>query len=80
MIELDARELPAPEPFQVAIKALMKLQRGEAIHFRHRMVPMLLIPRLNEYFYEMVEEDEVDIYICHKDDEASIEKIRGLLG
>ena len=80
MIELDTRELAAPEPFQVALSALVKLERGEIIHFKHRMVPMMLMPRLREYYFEMIEDDEVDIYICHKNDKDSIDKIQGILG
>ena len=79
MIELDARDLPAPEPFQLGLSALMRLKKGEVIHLRHRMVPMLLIPRLKGYFYTIVEEDEVDLYICHKDDEDAICEIRETL-
>lgn len=80
MIELDVRDLPTPEPMQVALSALFKLEQGEIIHFKHIMVPQLLLPRLNNHFYKMIEDDEVDLYICHKDDEESIMKIEGILG
>ena len=80
MIELDVRDLPAPEPIQVALSALVKLHVGDIIHFRHRIVPQLLLPRLKTYYYEMIEGDEVDIYICHADDKDSIEQIKRLIG
>lgn len=79
MIKLDARDLPSPEPFQIAVSALSRLEVGEIIHFKHRMVPQLLMPRLSEYYYKMIEGDEVDIYICHKDDETSIREIERLV-
>jgi len=80
MIELDVRDLPAPEPMQVALSALFKLNRGEIIHFHHVMVPQMLLPRLNNHFYEMKEEDEdVHLYICHKDDAQSIAKIKEIV-
>ena len=81
MIELDVRDLPAPEPMQVALTALFKLQEGEIIHFHHIMVPQMLLPRLNEHFYEILEDgDDVHLYICHKNDEESISTIKGIIG
>ena len=80
MIELDVRDLPAPEPMQAALSALFKLQEGEIIHFHHIMVPQMLLPRLNEYFYEIKEEgDDVHLYICFKNDETSIAQIKELV-
>ena len=81
MIELDVRELPAPEPMQTALTALFKLQEGEIIHFHHVMVPQMLLPRLNNHFYEIVEKgDDVHLYICHKNDENSIKQIQEIVG
>jgi len=79
VIELDVRELSAPEPIQEALSALVNLQVGVIIHFWHRMKPDMLMPRLGSYYYEMKEEDEIHLYICKKDDEASISKIKELI-
>ena len=79
IIELDVRELPAPEPIQEALSALVNLKEGIIIHFWHRMKPEMLMPRLNNYYYEIKEEDEVHLYICKKDDEASIIEIKAIL-
>ena len=79
LIELDVRFLSAPEPIQEALSALMHLEKGSIIHFWHRMSPDMLFARLNDYYYEMLEEDEVHLYICHKDDKESILKIKEIL-
>jgi len=80
MIELDVRDMPAPEPMQAALSALFKLQEGEVIHFHHIMVPQMLLPRLNNHFFEIKEEgDDVHLYICHKNDETSINKIKEII-
>ena len=81
MIELDVRDLPAPEPMQAALSALFKLEEGEIIHFHHIMVPQMLLPRLNNHFFEIVEEgDDVHLYICHKNDETSVKQIQEIIG
>lgn len=81
MIELDVRDMPAPEPMQAALTALFKLNAGEIIHFHHVMVPQMLLPRLSNHFYEIKEDgDDVHLYICNKDDEESITKIKDILG
>jgi len=81
MIELDVRDMPAPEPMQAALTELFKLEEGEIIHFHHIMVPQMLLPRLNNHFFEIKEDgDDVHLYICHKEDAASIETIKGLVG
>ena len=79
VLNLDVRELSAPEPIQEALTALKSLQEGNIIHFWHRMVPDMLMPRLKDYYYEMREDDEVHLYICKKEDEASILKINEIL-
>ena len=79
VVDLDVRELSAPEPIQEALTALRHLDRGKIIHFWHRMTPDMLMPRLSPYYYQMSEEDEIHLYICHKDDEASIIKIKELM-
>ena len=80
MIELDVRDLPAPEPMQAALSALFKLEEGEIIHFHHIMVPQMLLPRLNNHFFEIKEEgDDVHLYICHQNDETSISKIKEII-
>ena len=79
VIELDVRELPAPEPIQEALSALVHLKEGVIIHFWHRMTPDMLMPRLGEYYYEMIEEDEVHLYICKKDDASCIAQIKTIL-
>jgi len=81
MIELDVRDMPAPEPMQAALSELFKLEEGNIIHFHHIMVPQMLLPRLNNHFYEIKEEgDDVHLYICHKNDEESIKQIQALIG
>jgi len=81
MIELDVRDLPAPEPMQVALSALFKLEEGEIIHFHHIMVPQMLLPRLNNHFFEIKEVgDDVHLYICHKNDETSVKQIQEIVG
>ncbi|PHR57518.1 MAG: hypothetical protein COA44_05605 [Arcobacter sp.] len=79
VIELDVRELPVPEPIAAALSALVHLKEGEIIHFWHRMKPDMLMPRLNDYYFEIKEEDEVHLYICKKDDEASIATIKAMM-
>lgn len=80
IIELDVRELPAPEPIAEALNALVHLKEGLIIHFWHRMKPEMLMPRLNNYYFEMKEDDdEVHLYICKKDDESSICEIQALI-
>ncbi|MDF1880220.1 DUF2249 domain-containing protein [Sulfurimonas sp. MAG313] len=80
IIELDVRDLPSPEPMQAALSALVKLKEGDIIHFHHRIKPDMLLPRLNNYFYEMIEDDEVHIYICKKDDALCQQSIKELIG
>jgi len=80
IIELDVRELAAPEPIQEALSALATLKEGVIIHFWHRMTPDMLMPRLSQYYYHMEENDEVHLYICQKEDEKSIMKISELIG
>ena len=79
IIELDVRELSAPEPIQEALSALVQLQEGVIIHFWHRMSPDMLLPRLENYYYEMIEADEVHLYICHKEDRDSILRIKDIM-
>lgn len=79
VIELDVRELPAPEPIAEVLSALVHLKEGIIIHFWHRMKPDMLMPRLSAYYYEILEEDEVHLYICKKDDQTSILKIKAML-
>jgi len=79
IIELDVRELSAPEPIQEALSALVHLKKGVIIHFWHRMRPEMLMPRLEAYHYKIKEEDEVHLYICQKDDSASIAMIDTLV-
>jgi len=80
IIELDVRDLPAPEPIQEALSALVDLKEGVIIHFWHRMTPDMLLPRLLSYYYKMTEEEDVHLYICHKEDKKSILKINELIG
>ena len=47
-IELDLRELPAPEPLQKVLAALDGMSAGDFLHALHRRDPQCLFPILEE--------------------------------
>lgn len=79
MIELDVRDLPAPEPMQAALTELKFLDYGDIIHFHHVRVPKLLLPRLANHYFALSEVDDVHLYICCKEDTESIKKITKMI-
>ena len=50
-IVLDCRELEPPEPMNLVIGSLPKLDSSHVIVMLHRMVPALLLPILKENGY-----------------------------
>lgn len=64
-IELDCRELEAPEPMELILKNLHRLDEHNYIKMLHRIEPMMLYPILeqNHYQYRTLIENIVIIYI-----------------
>ena len=79
-IILDCRELEAPEPLNLAVSNLSKLDDNNYIKMIHRLEPMMLLTILkeNNYGYEIKHTSgEVLIYI-YKNDEKKREYIKCL--
>ncbi len=79
-IILDCRELEAPEPLNLAVSTLPKLDDTNYIKMIHRLEPMMLLTILkeNNYGYEIKNTtNEVLIYI-YKNDEKKREYIQCL--
>ncbi|MCD4758431.1 MAG: hypothetical protein K8R39_09175 [Arcobacteraceae bacterium] len=79
-IILDCRELEAPEPLNLAVSSLSKLDDNNYIKMIHRLEPMMLLTILkeNNYGYDIkYTSNEVLIYI-YKNDEKKREYIKCL--
>jgi len=71
-IVLDCRELEAPEPLNLAVETLPKLDGTNYIKMLHRLEPMMLLNILKENNYEYNIKhttNEVLIYIYQNDEE-----------
>ena len=70
IIEIDVSELPAPEPFEVIMDALLSLDKQHYLRVSHRKQPLLLYKPLEENNFDFhVQKGEVqafDIFIWHK--------------
>lgn len=73
-IELDVSELPAPEPFEQIMKALMVLSADEYLKVSHRRQPLLLYKPLTEngfkFHVQKGNSHAFDIFIWHQGHEA----------
>ena len=70
-IILDCRELEAPEPLNLAVATLPKLDEQNYIKMIHRLEPMMLLNILkeNHYSYNIKHtQSEVLIYICKQNE------------
>ena len=68
-ILLDTRELEAPEPLELVMKNLAKLDQNTYIKMIHRMEPRLLYNHLlnNGFIYDIEKKDEsFHIFIYHE--------------
>ena len=77
---LDCRDLEAPEPLNLAVATLPKLDEQSYIKMIHRLEPMMLLTILkeNNYGYDIKHtSNEVLIYI-YKNDEKKREYIKCL--
>lgn len=50
-IQLDVSKLPPPEPLDLSLDAVAKLDAGNYLHIFHRMDPRLLFPLLDDSGY-----------------------------
>ncbi len=69
-ILLDTRELEAPEPLELVMKNLSKVDKNTYIKMIHRMEPKILYNHLlnNHFVYNVQKENEdFHIYIYHED-------------
>ncbi len=64
-IEIDCRELEAPEPLNLVVSKLPLLNETNSIKMLHRLKPQMLLNILNEnnFKYEIIEEDTM-VTIC----------------
>ena len=60
-IEVDCRELEAPEPHNLVVSKLPLLNATNRLKMLHRLKPQMLLNILNEnnFKYEIVEDDEM---------------------
>ena len=81
-ILLQVHELQAPQPMELALDALDKLQTGEFIKMTHRMQPFPLYRILDEngFRYRVANGDisAFDIYIWHAGDRDTEKAIKQL--
>ena len=79
VIDIDVRDLPAPEPLEVIVNALGALEMGSYIKMIHRQIPNMLLPILKNNGFKWIIrdlQDEVRVYIYIKTDKE-IEKELG---
>jgi len=64
-IEIDCRELEAPEPLNLVVSKLPLLNETNSIKMLHRLKPQMLLNILNEnnFKYEIIEDDTM-VTIC----------------
>lgn len=65
ILKLDVRELPAPEPLEVVIKALNSAKENEIILMIHRQNPCLLFDILKERNLEQITKIINNIYYIY---------------
>jgi len=70
-ISLDVSELPAPEPFDRIMQALVVLTRDQHLKVSHRKQPLLLYKPLHESGYnfhvQQGTDEAFEIFIWHKE-------------
>ncbi len=68
-ILIDVSTLPAPEPFEIIMGALIKLDESQFLRVAHRKQPLLLYKPLIEsgfdYHVQPGKTEALDIYIWH---------------
>jgi uncharacterized protein (DUF2249 family) len=83
-ILLEVHDLQPPQPMELALDALDKLQLGEYIKMVHRMQPFPLFKILDEnsFRYRVTDSDTsaFDIYIWHASDKQTAEDIKKIIG
>jgi uncharacterized protein (DUF2249 family) len=76
LIQLDLRNLPAPEPMECVIAALRQLRRGRRIEALTPMRPLPLMAMLDDWGYAYCIEDmpggQARIFIAHSEDASSL--------
>lgn len=76
LIQLDLRNLPAPEPMECVIAALRKLKRGRHIEALTPMRPLPLMAMLDDWGYAYCVEElpggQARIFIAHCEDQAKL--------
>lgn len=79
VIELDVSTLPAPEPFDVIMQALVEMNEGQYLKVSHRKQPQLLYKPLEEnnfdYHVQQGQPHAFDIFIWHKSAKAPAELV-----
>jgi len=69
---LDVSDFPAPEPLQMALDAVGKLDPGKFLHFHHRRFPRLLFERLEKrgfgYDIRRGPNDSCNVFIWKNED------------
>jgi len=79
VINLDVSKLPAPEPFDVIMRALVKMREDEYLRVSHRKQPQLLYKPLeeNNYDYHVQQGalEAYDIFIWHRSAKAPNELV-----
>jgi hypothetical protein len=79
-IILDCRDLEAPEPLNLVVENLEKIDQNTYIKMIHRMEPQMLfnILKSNGYEYKISYEEDVIVYI-YKDENNELKNyIKGL--
>ena len=70
VIELDVSTLPAPEPFDVIMQALVEMNEDQYLKVSHRKQPLLLYKPLEEnnfdYHVQQGQLQAYDIFIWYK--------------
>lgn len=76
VIELDVSTLPAPEPFDVIMQALVEMSEDQYLKVSHRKQPLLLYKPLEEnnfdYHVQQGQSHAFDIFIWHRSANAPV--------
>ncbi len=64
MQEIDVRDLPPPEPFEIIIKTLKDLDKGDSVKVIHRRIPYPLFEVIEKQGF-LFEYSEISDGIFH---------------
>ncbi len=82
-ISLDVSQLPAPEPFDLIMAALVKLDENQYLRVAHRKQPLLLYKPLQknnfDYHVQKGVVEAYDIFIWHSSRQSPKDLIKPAL-